>query len=146
MTIAPSPPAPAPPPGYRPKLSTRDKLRAALHALGLTEETVQWDHDPPIQMRVWVPEKGDTEPPARDPRHVVPRPTIEHRVKTAGRATKARAEGDVTEIARTKRLAGEQEEFRRRVLAKEPGQKRERKSKIKGRPLRSRGFQKRVET
>lgn len=136
MTVAPSSPAPAPPKGYRPKLSTRDKLRAALHALGLTEETVEWDHDPPIQMRVWVPEKGDTDPPARDPRHVVPRPTAEHLVKTAGRATKARAEGDVTEIARTKRLADEQEEFRRRVLAKEPGKPRERKSKIQGRPLR----------
>ena len=141
MTIAPSSPAPAPPKGYRPKLTLRDKLRAALHALGLTEETVQWDHDPPIQLRVWVPERGDTDPPASDPRHLVPRPTAEHREKTSGRKTKARAEGDQTEIARTKRLAAEQEEFRARLLSKEPGAKRPRTGTIRSRAkIPSRGF------
>jgi hypothetical protein len=103
----------------------RVKLAAALRALGLTEETVDFDHDPPLQLRIWVPEKGDTHPPANDPAHIVPRPRAEHDEKTSGRRTKARAEGDVTEIAKTKRLAAEQEDFRRRLMAKEPGRERE---------------------
>lgn len=133
--IAPSKPAPAPPKGYRPNMPTKVKLEAALRALGLTLETVNWDHDPPIQMRVWVPEKGDTEPPANDPAHIVPRRRDDHRRKTSGGATKARAQGDVTEIAKTKRLAESQEEFRRRLLAKEPGDKPERQSKWPSRSL-----------
>lgn len=133
--IAPSKPAPAPPKGYRPYMSTKVKLEAALRALGLTLETVDWDHDPPIQMRVWVPEKGDTEPAANDPAHIVPRHREDHRRKTSGGATKAKAQGDVTEIAKTKRLAESQEEFRRRLLAKEPGDKPERKSKWPSRPF-----------
>lgn len=136
MTILPSAPAPAPPKGFRPRLTLRDKLRAALHALGLTEETVEWDHDPPLQLRIWRPDRGDTEPPANDPRHLVPRPKVDHREKTTGRRTKARAEGDITEIARTKRLAREQEEFRARLLAKEPGRERSKGSKWPKRPMR----------
>lgn len=151
MTVAPSPPAPAPPPGFRPHMPLRVVLEAAIRQsrcpdcgkpLGRLED-VQRDHSPPLQMRAYDAEAGDTIPPANDPAHIVLRHKDCHGVKTAGRPTKARAEGDVTEIARTKRLADEQAEFRRRVLAKEPGQKRERKSKIKSPPLRGRGFPKR---
>lgn len=133
--IAPSKPAPAPPKGYRPHMSMKVKLEAALRALGLTPETVQWDHDPPLQMRVWVPEKKDTDPPANDPKHIVPLASAAHREKTSGSATKARAQGDVTEIAKTRRLAEKQAEFRRRLLATEPDDKTERKSRWPSRPL-----------
>jgi hypothetical protein len=111
------------------------KLEAALRALGLTLETVNWDHDPPLQMRVWVPEKNDTIPAANDPAFIVPLEREEHRAKTSGGKTKARAQGDQTEIARTKNMADTQEEFRRRILAKEPGKKPERKSKWPSRPF-----------
>jgi len=116
-------------------MSTKVKLEAALRALGLTLETVDFDHTPPLQLRVWVPERGDTEPPANDPDHIVPRLREDHRRKTSGGSTKAKAQGDVTEIAKTKRLAGGQDEFRRRLLAKDPGEKPDRKSKWPKRSL-----------
>lgn len=60
-----------------------------------------------------------------------------HRVKTSG--TKATTLGsDIHEIAKTRRMGREEEDFRRRLLAKAPGEPRERKSRIK-----SRGFDKR---
>lgn len=133
--IAPSKPAPAPPKGFRPHMSMKVKLEAALRALGLTLETVDFDHSPPLQMRVWVPEKNDTVPAANDPEHIVPRRREDHRRKTSGGATKARAQGDVTEIAKTKRLADTQAEFRRRLLAKEPCDKPERNSHWPSRPF-----------
>lgn len=135
MTVAPSLPAPAPPKGFRPHMPLKVKLEAALRALGLTIDTVDFDHDPPLGMRVWRPDQQDTDPPANDPAHIVPRPRGQHREKTSGRTTKARAEGDQTEIARTQRLADEQAAFRARLLAKAPGEKRTRKGTI-----RSRGF------
>lgn len=92
-------------------------------------------------MRPWCEVTGDTIPPASDPSGIVAMHRDCHRAKTSGGAAKAKASGDVTEIARTKRLASEQDEFRRRVLAKEPGKPRERKSKIK-----SRGFAPRTKT
>ncbi|WP_370677567.1 HNH endonuclease signature motif containing protein [Pleomorphomonas sp. PLEO] len=57
-----------------------------------------------------------------------------HRVKTSG--AKATSHGsDIHEIAKTKRLAAGQEEFRRRLLTKEPGKESERSSKWPSRPL-----------
>lgn len=72
MKVVPSEPAPAPPKGYRPHMPMKVKLEAALRALGLTLETVDFDHTPPLQMRVWRPDKGDTDPPANDPAFIMP--------------------------------------------------------------------------
>lgn len=133
--ILPSEPAPAPPKGFRPHMPMRVKLEAALRALGLTLETVDFDHCPALQQRVWNPVAKDTQPAANDPAFIVPRSREDHRDKTSGGKTKARAQGDVTEIARTKNLAESQAAFRRRMLAKEPGVEPERKSKWPSRPL-----------
>lgn len=133
--ILPSEPAPAPPKGFRPHMPLSVKLEAALRALGLTLETVDFDHCPALQQRVWNPAANNTEPPANDARYIVPREREAHREKTSGGKTKAKAQGDVTEIAKTKNLAESQAEFRRRMLAKEPGAEPERKSKWGSRPF-----------
>lgn len=74
-----------------------------------------------------------------EPWNLVPRPREDHRRKTSGGATKARAKGDVTEISRAKRLQNDQAEFRRRILEKAPGEKPKRESKWP-----KRGFGKKV--
>lgn len=139
--ISPASPAPRPPKGFRPHMSVKVKLEAVLmHAPILDDEgnkvcalaDIDFDHQPPLQMRVWDPVNGDTIPPANDPAHIVPLARKTHRQKTAKR--------DVPEIAKTRRLAKDQDEFRRTLLAKECGQKRQPHGKI-----RSRGFPKKIE-
>lgn len=103
-------PAPAPPKGYRPHMPVGTKLEAALLALGMEPRYVEWDHNPPLQLRVWCPVRGDTIPPANDPRFIVPRLSSDHRTKTA--------KVDVPAIAKTRRLSSDHELFRARVLAK----------------------------
>lgn len=127
-------PAPAPPTGWRPKpLTLRQKLDAALRALGLSEEMIEWQHDPPIQLRVWVPDRQDTEPPSRDPNYVTPMRKSDHREVTA--------KVDIPAIAKTKRMAGDHAEFVSAILAKEPGKPRQKAGKIQ-----SRGFSKRAKS
>ena len=143
--MTPRQPAPAPPSGYRPHLGLKVKLEAAVRQLRCPDcgrhlgsmSEVQADHSPALQLRTWDAVAGDTVPPANDPDFIVLRHISCHRAKTSGRVTRARAEGDVTEISRTNRLADEQAEFRRRILAKEPGKPRPKQSRI-----RSRGFRK----
>ena len=123
-------PAPAPPKGWRPKaLTLRQKLDAALNQLGMLGVDIEWQHFPPIQMRVWNPDTQDTEPPANDPRFIVPMVKADHREQTA--------KVDIPQIAKTKRMAAEQEEFRKRILSRECGEPRKPKGTIK-----SRGFKK----
>lgn len=110
-------PAPAPPKGFRPHMSLQTKLEAALIALGMEPRLVEWHHEPPLQLRVWCPVKGDTIPAANDPRHIVPVIRDEHRERSA--------KLDVPAIAKTRRLSDEQEELRRRLTAKAPGEPRE---------------------
>ena len=120
-------PAPAPPKGFRPHMGLAVKLRAAIRQLGLDPERVEFDHDPPIQARVWDPETGDTKPAANDPRYITIRSKVDHDEKTNRK--------DKPAIAKTKRLAEAQ-----RALAEG-----EKKAKHLGRPkreIRSRGFDK----
>lgn len=125
-------PAPAPPKGFRPHMPISVKLDAALRALGLEPREVDFDHDPPLQLRIWCPEKRDTIPPANDPNHIVPRARAGHKAKTA--------KTDVPAIAKTKRLARDQEVFRARLLAKDGGDEPPPPSKRK-RQWPSRSFQ-----
>jgi hypothetical protein len=149
MSILPRAPAAAPPKGFRPHTSLKTKLDAALRhtrcpdcgaPIGSTANG-RLDHDPPIQLRVWDEEAQDTSPPANDTSCLIWRHIDCHAIKTSGRRTKAAAEGDQTEIAKTKQLAKKTEEFRRRVLAKgeEPAPAAAPKGKRK---IRSRGFDK----
>lgn len=70
------------------------------------------------------------------PSNLTPRPIIEHREKTATK--------DQPEMAKDRAIARSQEEFRRRVLERPCGQKRQPTGNFpKGRKLQSRGFQRR---
>jgi hypothetical protein len=93
-------------------------------------EELDFDHQPPLMLRVWNPDANDTEPPANDPQYLVPMARVAHRKKTAKK--------DVPEIAKTKRLAADHEDFRRKILSRECGEKRKPSGRIK-----SRGFTKR---
>lgn len=152
MSALPREPAAAPPKGYRPHINTTVTLQACLlqarcpdcgEKLGALAN-IHRDHTPPLQLRAWDAEAGDTIPPANDPKHITLRHIDCHKAKTTGGKTKARAQGDVTEIARTKRLAEKQKEFRDRILAKgqnEPGEelpRRKPKAKIPTRKLQTR--------
>lgn len=120
-------PAPAPPKNKkRQHMPLHVKLEASLRALGLEPKLVEFQHDPPLAMRVWVPEKNDYDPPENDPRYIRPMAKADHKEVTAKK--------DIPEIAKTKRLSKAQQEFRDRMLAKAPGEKPERpKSRLKGR-------------
>ena len=64
------------------------------------------------------------------PSNLTPRPIAEHAVKTA--------KTDIPQIAKTKRITAEQEQFRRRLLSKtedQPPAQRAKKQKIKSRPM-----------
>ena len=106
----------------RPHMPMSVKLDAALLALGLDPAAVDFDHDPALAMRPIDPATGDTIPAANDPRHIVPRGRADHRAKTLGGHRPL--SGDVSKIAKLKRVEREQEEFRARLLAKRPGQSR----------------------
>jgi hypothetical protein len=133
------PPAPAPPKGFRPHMPIKVKLEAVLingpvlDAEGnrvCSLEDINFDHQPPLMARVFDPEKWDTIPPANDPSHIVPLAKPVHGEKTA--------KVDIPQIAKTKRLANDHEEFRRKILSRECGEKRKPSGKIT-----SRGFRKR---
>jgi hypothetical protein len=86
-------------------------MRALVRAAGLDpDQPIEWDHDPPIQQRLWDPLTNDVSPAANDDRFIFPRQKAAHREKTAKR--------DIPEIAKTKRLAKKQEAFREKVLKK----------------------------
>jgi hypothetical protein len=72
---------------------------------------VEWhlDHSPPLALRPMNDEGTDTVPPASDPRFLVWLPRAVHEAKTRGVAhgtskLATRTEGDVTRIAKAKRL------------------------------------------
>jgi len=116
----------APPPGFRKAIPDKVKLKVVIRQggacascnekLGKLEDT-QFDHVPALQLRCWDPEAKDTVPPANDPEHIFAKHVDCHAAKTFGSKASKRG-ADVTEIARTKRIARETEEFRRRMLAK----------------------------
>ncbi len=103
----------------------RVKLAAALRALGLDPDNVDWNHNPPIQLRRWDPETGDTDPPANDPRFIEPLDRAEHKTLTAKR--------DVPAIARTKRA--EKKRAARQAMADAEAAGQKVKAKRKSRPI-----------
>jgi hypothetical protein len=98
---------------------------ALAEALGLASDTrFEFDHTPALCLRDFDPETGRFEPDQNDPAFIVVRTPEDHRVKTFG--TKATTYGsDIFERAKDRRITKDQEEFRRRMLAKEPGKPRE---------------------
>lgn len=116
----------APPLGFRKAIPDKVKLRVVIRQsgncatcrerLGKLEDT-QFDHVPAVQLRCWDPVAKDTTPPSNEEDCIFAKHVDCHAEKTFGsKATKRGA--DVTEIARTKRIAKDTEAFRRRMLAK----------------------------
>jgi len=92
----------------RPHMSLRVQRDAALWALGLDPENVDFHHDPILAARPIDPETGDTIPPANDPRHITP---------MAREAHKERTPQDIKTVAKVKRLEKKEKEFRARLEA-----------------------------
>lgn len=92
-------------------------LEVALRQLGFVPHEVELDHDPALGLREINADGTDWIPSQHDARYLVWRPKAEHRTKTSG--TKATSAGsDIHAIAKGKRLTREQQEHRRRMLAK----------------------------
>jgi hypothetical protein len=116
----------APPKGFRKAIPDLVKLKVVLRQhslcptcgerLGKLEHT-QFDHVPAVQLRCWDPEAKDTIPPSNDVDSIFAKHVDCHAAKTFGSKASKRG-ADVTEIARTKRIAKETEAFRKRILAK----------------------------
>jgi hypothetical protein len=121
-----SEPALAPPPGFRKAIPDKVKLKVVViqggacatcsEKLGTLEDT-QFDHFPALQLRSWDPEARDTIPPSNDEGYVFAKHVDCHAAKTFGSKASKRG-ADVTEIARTRRIAKESGDFRRRMLRK----------------------------
>ncbi|ARQ95276.1 hypothetical protein [Bradyrhizobium phage BDU-MI-1] len=117
---------PAPPKGFRKAIPDLVKLKVVLKQNSLCPtcserlgklEDVEFDHVPALQLRCWDPEAKNTIPPANDVDHIFAKHIDCHAAKTFGSKASKRG-ADVTEIARTKRIARETEAFRQRMLAK----------------------------
>lgn len=116
----------------RPHMSLKVQRDAALIAIGLDPENVEWNHSPPLAMRLWDDATGDTIPPANDPRHIVPMATADHREQTA--------KVDIPRIAKMRRISKSETAFRARLLAKAIGDDPPRD--VKRSRIQSRGFDK----
>ncbi|MEY9178350.1 hypothetical protein QIH87_27610 [Bradyrhizobium elkanii] len=143
----------APPPGFRKAIPVTVKLEVVIRQhslctkcgkrLGKLDDT-QFDHVPALQLRCWDAEAKDTTPWANDPEFIQAKHADCHAQKTFGSKDEL-TRGDVTEIARTKRIAKSTEEFRRKMLAKvdpdvpEPAQPKRPKKKWPSRPFPKRG-------
>lgn len=106
----------------RKAIPDRVKLIATLRAFGLEIDQVQYDHTPPLALREWDPEKGDTIPPANDPMHIQMLRLSDHREKTFGRGGEKRistAGSDIHAIAKVRRLSRKEEAFRNRLLERD---------------------------
>lgn len=140
-----------PPKGFRKKIPDLVKLKVVLRQNGKCAtcgeplghlEVTEFDHVPAIQLRIWCEETRDTVPPSNDESSIFAKHDDCHAAKTFG--TKATKRGaDVTEIARTKRIAKDTEDFRRKMLAKTdpdaaPEPERKPKKKWPSRPFPSR--------
>jgi hypothetical protein len=117
------------------------KLHAALLLLGFTDDEivggVEWDHAPALALRIVDPVTGEMSPHPNDPRYIQPLRQAAHDLKTFGRPATT-AGSDIGNAAKLKRIEREQADFRARILAKQPGQKRPRTGSIPSRPFQRR--------
>lgn len=108
---------------------------ALAEALGLPSDTrFEFDHDPALTLREFDSIAGDFIPPQNDPAFIVVRTEADHDRKTFG--TKATTAGsDIHARTHVNRLSKDQQEFRSRMLTKQPGEPRQRSGKIPTRPF-----------
>lgn len=109
------------------------KLDAAILQLGLDPKDVEYHHSPPLGLREYDEATGTYLPEENDPRHIVIMSGPAHKLQTSGREglKGSVVAGDTHKIAKAKRGAKKEEEFRRRLLAKEPGAPVKKKSKYR---------------
>lgn len=96
------------------------KLAVLLRQVG----AVQFDHRPPLSERLFDDEANDTIPPANDPAYIEAITPKEHDVRTNGPGGEKRittAGSDSNRRAKVRAITADQEEFRRRMLAKDTG-------------------------
>lgn len=119
---------------HRKAIPVKVKLQVAINQarcascserLGSTAET-EFDHRPPLCDRPWIEDKQDYNPPQLDPAFIEALHCDCHLWRTSGRkpgaeVTTSTRGSDVGELARTASIIEAQEEFRRRILTKEPG-------------------------
>jgi hypothetical protein len=146
----------APPTGFRKAIPDKVKLEVVIqqHSLCATcgkrlerLADTQFDHVPAVQLRCWDPVAKDVIPPCNDKAHIFAKHVDCHAAKTFGSKASKRG-ADVTEIARTKRITADTEEFRRRMLAKllDPEEQAEPDSKRPKKNWPSRPFERRGKT
>lgn len=111
----------------RPAMPLSVKLAAALLALGIDPDAVDWHHEPPLGIRPFDPATGKWTPDANDPRHIVPMARADH---------KARTPADQSRVAKTTRQEKKEAAFRQRLLGTKQ-EKRPWKRKWKSRPFPS---------
>lgn len=117
------------------------KLCAAIHALGLDPTTVEWHHAPSLAMRPYNPATGEYEPAANDPRYIVPLSEGDHAKQTFG--DHRPLSGDISQIAKVKRIEAKDRAFRDRLLAKDTADKHATLTEYGKRLIPSRPFDKR---
>jgi hypothetical protein len=94
----------------RPHMPVTVQRDAALLALGLDPNNIDWHHDPALGLRPYDPETGKWTPDANDPRHITP---------LAREAHDARYSDDRKAIDKTRRNGEAEEAFRKKLLAKQ---------------------------
>lgn len=119
-----------PPVGFRKAIPIRVRLQVILNQGGLCRscgerladvDNCRFDHRPPIQLRGWDAEAGDTIPGVNDPAAIEALHKDCHDVRTTGRRGESKLstrDGDVAAIAKLRRVTKDQEVFQRRLLAK----------------------------
>jgi len=105
----------------RKHIPLRVKLEVALLQLGLDPKHVRLDHHPPLELRPfeWVLGHKVYTPGENNPRYMQWLSTEAHALKTTGRRGTSKLSkrgGDISAIAKAKRIAEDQEEFRKRLL------------------------------
>lgn len=96
-------------------------MRFGLLMLGIDpDKPIDWDHEPMLALRGFDPVTKLYTPDELDPAKLTPRQKDDHRLKTNGRASKARgatvANGDQHKAAKADRLEAETIAFRTRLL------------------------------
>lgn len=128
--------SPGPPTGWRPRaLQIKEKLEIVVRQGGKEPggarlaplDGIDFDHQPPIQLREWDASAGDTIPPSCSLEHIVALNRSTHREKTATR--------DVPAIAKVDRITGATGNTRKQKIASRGFSKGKR-------PMRSRKFPK----
>ena len=95
------------------------KLSACLDMLGWAGVSIEWHHDPPLALRAFDESTGKYEPDELDPRYLRPMPKADHKARTYG--DHVPLSGDISKVAKLKRVEADQATFRDRLLAKETG-------------------------